>query len=114
MNYIGYIVGFYIFLVGVYGIVRSKNFVHLILCLTVLQSSTYVILLQAGFRTHRVPPIWVNVPPGTPAVDPVMQALMLTDIVVEATVAALLLAIAMQLHKAACTLDPDELDALEG
>jgi multicomponent Na+:H+ antiporter subunit C len=39
---------------------------------------------------------------------------MLTDIVVEATVVALLLALALQLQKHANTLDPDKLEALEG
>jgi multicomponent Na+:H+ antiporter subunit C len=51
---------------------------------------------------------------GTPAVDPIVQALMLTDIVVEATVVALLLALAVQLHKHTQKLNPDELGALEG
>jgi len=44
----------------------------------------------------------------------VVQALMLTDVVVEATVAALLLAIAVQLHKISRTIDPSKLEALEG
>jgi multicomponent Na+:H+ antiporter subunit C len=39
---------------------------------------------------------------------------MLTDIVVEATVVALLLALAVQLHKHTKTLNPDELEALGG
>jgi multicomponent Na+:H+ antiporter subunit C len=54
------------------------------------------------------------VPPGTPAVDPVVQALVLTDIVVEVTVTALLLALAIQAHKRFGTLDPDELRVLRG
>ena len=46
--------------------------------------------------------------PG-PAVDAVMQALALTDVVVGAAVTALLLALAVQVHKRAGTLDPDAL-----
>jgi multicomponent Na+:H+ antiporter subunit C len=38
----------------------------------------------------------------------------LTDIVVSATVTALLLAIAVQVHKRQGTLDPNELSALRG
>jgi multicomponent Na+:H+ antiporter subunit C len=49
---------------------------------------------------------------GTKAVDPVVKALTLTDIVVGATVTALLLAIAVQVEKRFGTLDPDELDPL--
>jgi len=59
-------------------------------------------------------PVFAGVAVGTPAVDPVVQALMLTDIVVEATVVALLLALALQLQKHTNTLDPDKLKALEG
>jgi multicomponent Na+:H+ antiporter subunit C len=47
-------------------------------------------------------------------VDPVVQALTLTDVVVEATVAALLLALAVQTQKRFGTVDPDRLGALRG
>ena len=53
-------------------------------------------------------------PPGTPAVDPVVQALVLTDIVVGATVTALLLAIAVRVHRQRGTLDPDQLRPMKG
>jgi multicomponent Na+:H+ antiporter subunit C len=43
-----------------------------------------------------------------------VQALTLTDIVIQATVTALLLALAIQIHKRHGTLDPDELSALRG
>ena len=49
-----------------------------------------------GYRTGGAAPIFADIPPGTRAVDPVVQALTLTDVVVEATVMALLLAIALQ------------------
>ncbi|HEX2941347.1 MAG TPA: cation:proton antiporter subunit C [Rhodopila sp.] len=95
--------------VGLYGIVTSRNYVHLVACLTVVQSATYVVLLSVGYRWGAGPPIFYSHPPGTPAVDPVVQALVLTDIVVGATVAALLLAMCVQLHKRKGTLDPEQL-----
>lgn len=45
----------------------------------------------------------------TKAVDPVVQALALTDVVVEAVVTALLLSFAIQAHKEFGILDPHEL-----
>jgi len=36
--------------VGLYGIVTSRNYVHLIGCLSVVQSATYVLLLAVGYR----------------------------------------------------------------
>ncbi len=95
--------------VGLYGVVTSRNAVHLIGCLSVVQAATYVLLLSVGFRTGGIAPIFYTKPPGTPAVDPVTHALVLTDVVVGATVTALLLALVMQLHKRRGTLDPEEL-----
>jgi len=43
-----------------------------------------------------------------------VQALALTDIVVSATVTALLLALAIQISKRQGTVDPDKLDELRG
>jgi multicomponent Na+:H+ antiporter subunit C len=96
--------------IGIYGMLTSRHYVHLIGCLSVVQSGTYVVLLAIGFVWHAGPPIFYDHPPGTPAVDPVMQALVLTDVVVGAAVSALLLALALQLHKRRQTLDPEELE----
>ncbi len=98
--------------VGLYAFATSRNIVHLIGCLSVVQSSTYVLLLAAGYRIGAGAPIFYTHPPGTPAVDPVVQALVLTDIVIGATVTALLLALALQLHKRRGTLNPEKLRPL--
>ncbi len=113
MNAVAYVVAGWLFLVGLYGVVTSRNLIHLVVCLTVVQSSTYVILLTIGYRFGAGAPVFADVPLGTPAVDPVVQALMLTDVVVEVTVVALLLAIVVQAHKRTGTLDPDAPSELE-
>ena len=114
MNHLPYVVAGWLFLVGLYGVVTSRNLIHLCICVGVIQSSSYVLLLSIGYRAGRVAPIFVNIPANTPAVDPVMQALMLTDIVVEVTVMALLLALAVQINKCHGTLDPDRLSGVSG
>lgn len=114
MDHLGYLVSAWLFIVGLYGVVTSRNFVHLIICLSVLQSSTYVLLLMIGYRTGAVAPVFADIPPGTPAVDPVVQALMLTDIVVEVTVMALLLALAVKAHERTGTVDPNALGLMKG
>ncbi|MGH9584298.1 MAG: sodium:proton antiporter, partial [Bryobacteraceae bacterium] len=100
--------------VGLYGVTTSRNLVHLCICVGVIQSSSYVLLLAIGYRTGRPAPIFADIKPGTPAVDPVVQALMLTDIVVEVTVMALLLALAVQIHKRNGTLDPNRINEIRG
>jgi multicomponent Na+:H+ antiporter subunit C len=102
----------WLFGAGLYGIVTSRNLIHLVVCLTVLQSSTYVLLLAIGYVHGGKAPIFADIPQGTTVVDPVVQALTLTDVVVEATVVALLLALVMQAHKRFGTLDPDKLGVM--
>jgi multicomponent Na+:H+ antiporter subunit C len=109
-----YLLAAWLFIVGLYGVISSRNFVHITMCLAVVQSSTYVLLLTVGYKVGGVPPVFAGAQVGTTAVDPVVQALMLTDIVVEATVVALLLALAVQIQKAAGTVDPDKLLELQG
>jgi multicomponent Na+:H+ antiporter subunit C len=114
VRYIPPLVTVWLFAVGLYGIVTSRNLIHMVTCLSVVQSSTYVLLLTIGFRTGATAPIFLDVPVGTPAVDPIVKALALTDVVVGATVSALLLALAVQAHKRHGTLDPEEFRALRG
>lgn len=111
-----YAVAAWLFLVGAFGITRSRDLVHAVVSLSVAQSGTYVLLLAVGFQRTAGPPVF-----GSPAhhptlhvVDPVVQAMTLTDIVVSATVTALLLAISIQIFKRRGSTDPDELNAIEG
>jgi multicomponent Na+:H+ antiporter subunit C len=114
MNHLPYFIAVWVFLIGLYGVITSRNLVHLVICLSVVQSSTYILLVAVGYRTGAAAPIFADIPPGTPAVDSVVQAVMLTDVVVEVTVVALLLALAVQTHKRHQTVDPDRLRELRG
>jgi multicomponent Na+:H+ antiporter subunit C len=116
MSIYAYLVGAWLILAGSVGIVRSRNLIHAVVCLSVAQSGTYVLLLVVGFQKSARPPVFGS-PPSKPSllvVDPVVQAMTLTDVVVSATVTALLLGLAIQVHKRQGTIDPDELRALKG
>lgn len=114
MTVLPYVVAVWVLAWGLYGIVTSRNLIHLVVCLSVAQAASYVLLIAVGYRDGGAAPIVLGLPPGTMVVDPVVQALSLVDVVVEATVAALLLAITVQTHKRFGTIDPDELRALRG
>jgi len=104
----------WLFLVGLFGMVISRDLVHIVMCLGVVQTSTYVLLLEVGYRAGATAPIFKDVPSTVHTVDPVVQALVLTDIVIGVTVAALLLALAVQVHKEARSLDPSDFCAMAG
>jgi len=114
VSFLAYAVAAWLLLIGLYGVVSSRNLVHLILCLSVVQASTYVLLLAIGYRTGGKAPVFADIPLSTPVVDPVVQSLTLTDVVVEATVTALLLALSLQAYKRFSTVDPDEIVSLTG
>lgn len=114
MTYLAYGVVAWVFAVGIYGAIVSRNLIHLALCLTVTQSSTYILLLTLGYRHGGRAPIFKGVKLGTAAVDPVVQSLTLTDVVVSVTVIALILALALDVHRQSGSVDPDEISTLNG
>ncbi|XRQ15157.1 NADH-quinone oxidoreductase subunit K [Actinomadura welshii] len=109
MSVLPYLTAGWIMLIGVYGIVTSRDLIHAAVCLSVTQSGTYVLLLAIGHRRGATAPTFSDRPPppaGRPVTDPLVQAVVSTDIVVGAAVTALLLALAVQAAKRSGTLDP--------
>jgi multicomponent Na+:H+ antiporter subunit C len=110
-----YAVGGALVLLGGLGIARSRNLVHAVVCLFIAQSGTYVLLLAIGYQKGAPAPVFGSTStPSHQEVDPLVQAMTLTDVVVSATITALLLALTIQIAKKHGTVDPDELSSLEG
>lgn len=115
MSIYAYLVAGWLILIGLAGIARSRDLVHAVVSLSVAQSGTYVLLLAIGYQRGAGAPVFGTATPvRSPVVDPVVQAMALTDIVVSATVTALLLALSIQIAKTHGTVDPDELQELRG
>ena len=112
MSFFPFVVAAWLFVIGLWGVVSSRNLVRTVLSLTVVQSSTYVLLLGVGYRAGGKAPIVADIPTVSRLVDPTVQVLVLTDIVIEATVTALLLALVVQAHKRFGSLDPADLRPL--
>ena len=113
MAMLPFVVCIWLLLAGLYGMATSRNTIHLVSCLFVAQSSTYVFLISLGYRTGGTAPI-LDKPATAPLVDPVVQSLALTDIVVGATISALILVFAIQAHKKSRSLDPGRSNAMRG
>jgi multicomponent Na+:H+ antiporter subunit C len=112
LSFLPYAVAAWLFVVGLWGVVSSRDLVRTVLSLTIVQSSTYLILLGVGYRGGGKAPIVADIPTTSRLVDPVVQVLVLTDIVIEATVTALLLALVVQAHKRFGSVDPADLRPL--
>jgi multicomponent Na+:H+ antiporter subunit C len=114
VSYLAYGVAGWICVVGLYGAITSRSLIHLALCLSVTQSSTYVLLLSIGYRRGGGAPIFKGTVVGTRSVDPIVQALTLTDIVVSVTVVGLILALALDVHTKTGTTDPEQIAEMTG
>jgi multicomponent Na+:H+ antiporter subunit C len=104
----------WLFLAGLYGIVTSRNLIHLTVCVSVCQSATYVLLLAIGYKNRGTAPIFADIPTTRRTVDPVVQSLTLTDIVISVAVAALLLTLAIHAYRQHGSLDPSDLAEMKG
>ncbi len=113
MSFLVFAIAAWLFVVGLWGVVSSQNLVRTVLCLTVVQSSTYLVLIGVGYRSAGKAPIVADIPAVSRLVDPTVQVLVLTDIVIEATVSALLLALVVQGHKRFGSVDPGDFTTLK-
>ena len=114
MSVLPYLLAVWIFLVGLFGIVTSRNLIHITVCVSVCQSATYVLLLGIGYRKHGTAPVFGDIPTSRTIVDPVVQSLTLTDIVVAVAVSALLLALALKAFEHHGSLDPASTSEMRG
>jgi multicomponent Na+:H+ antiporter subunit C len=105
-------------LVGLYGVVASRQTVKIVISLVILQHGVHLLLLLIGYREGGNPPI---VDRGTvlssfagAAVDPLPQALVLTAIVIGLGVLALMVALCVRLYERYGTFDITEIRRLRG
>lgn len=113
LDVLPYAVAAWILLAGCYGIATSRSFIHIVVCLSLVQSSTYLLLLMIGWSHDATAPVFADVSTHARVVDPVVQALTLTDIVVGGAVTSLLLALTIQLAKRQGSIDPERIRSLE-
>jgi multicomponent Na+:H+ antiporter subunit C len=114
MSIIPYLVCAFVFGCGLFGIVTSRNVIHMVVCVSVCQSATYILLLAIGYKKHGTAPVYADIPSSRIVTDPVVQSLTLTDIVVAVAVSAVLLAFALKAYEHHGSLDPAEMSQLSG
>ena len=105
-------------LVGLYGVVVSRQTVKIVISLLIVQHGVHLLLLLIGYRADGMPPIvgsgmTVTTFAGL-SVDPLPQALVLTSIVIGLGVLALMVALCVRLYERYGTFDITEIRRLRG
>jgi multisubunit Na+/H+ antiporter MnhC subunit len=111
-----------LFLVGLYGVLVKRNLIKIIISMVVLESGVNLFLVMLGYRKDGVAPIMMKTADPeayhqafvAASVDPVVQALVLTSIVIGLGVIALEVVIAMRLYEQYGTYDVNEIRRLRG
>lgn len=122
MIVVNYLVAAVMFALGVGTILTRRNLIKIVMGLSLIESSSYLLLLSTAYRRGSTAPVLLNPPAGRSeqdlangnVADPVLQNICLTAIVIGVAVTAVLLVTAVRIAQHYRTLDADRVRDLRG
>ena len=109
-----YLLCIILFSIGLYCVVVKRDIVKIIIGISIMDCSVYLLLILVGYRMQGRSPIHDKTQEILNMVDPLPQALVLTAIVIGLAVLGLLVAIALRLYEKYGTFDITEIRKLRG
>jgi len=109
-----YTLCFILFLVGLFGILTSRNIIKIVIGLSFMEFSVYLFLVLIGYVESGLAPIIVQGMNMQKVVDPLPQAMVLTAIVIGLATKAMLLSTAIRIYKKFGTFDIRKIRSLKG
>lgn len=111
-----------LFCLGLYTILTRRNLIKIVMGLSLMEASTYVLLLSLAHRPGATAPVLLNPPAGqTPqqlaqgnVADPVLQNFALTAIIIGVAVTGVSLAVVVLVAQHYATLDADKIREMRG
>lgn len=119
---VNYVAAATLFGLGMLTILTRRNLIKIILGLSLMESSTYLLMVSMAYRRHSTAPVLTTPPNGkTPSdlvhgnvADPVLQNFCLTAIVIGVAVTAVFLAAAVRVAQHYRSVDANDMTALKG
>ncbi|MFA4990966.1 MAG: sodium:proton antiporter [Candidatus Omnitrophota bacterium] len=109
-----YFLCFILFSIGLYGVLRKRNIVKIIMGIAIMSYSVNLFFVLLGYKFRGRAPIDAHDQGIVNMVDPIPQALVMTSIVIGLAVMALLIAISIRLYEKYGTLDITKIRRLKG
>ncbi|HVU92524.1 MAG TPA: sodium:proton antiporter [Jatrophihabitans sp.] len=111
-----------LFCLGVFVITTQRSLLKIVMGLSLMESSCYLLIVSLGYRKHSTAPVLVQPPPGTStqriakgrAADPVLQNFCLIAIVIGVAVTAVFLTVAVRVVQHQRSVDAEDMRALRG
>lgn len=109
IEYIAMATGFILMLIGIWGILTSRNILRIIIGFSLFDTGLHIIMVAIAYIKGKTAPILDSAVDKANAlheiVDPVPQALVLTAIVIGLGITALMLVYALKMYNEKGTLD---------
>lgn len=119
VNYLGAAA---LFCTGLWAVLTRRNLIKIVMGLSLMESSTYLLLVSMAYRKGGTAPVLLDPPKGRsvdslvggPVADPVLQNFCLTAIIIGVAVTGVFLAVAVRVAQHYRTLDADDVRAMRG
>jgi len=108
-----YLAAFFLISLGLYAIFSKRNLIKIIIGITIIDTGVNLFLIAIGYVKGKSAPVVTSFFGDTSLmVDPLVQALVLTAIVIGVSVIALALSFAVNIYRHFNTLDVDKIKEL--
>jgi multicomponent Na+:H+ antiporter subunit C len=111
-----------LFCLGLFAVLGRRNLIKIVMGLSLMESSTYLLLVSLAYRTNGTAPVLAGRPAGVsqqqlargPLADPVLQNFCITAVVIGVAVTAVFLAVVVRTAQHYRTVDAAEVRELRG
>jgi multicomponent Na+:H+ antiporter subunit C len=117
-----YLAAAVLFGLGLYVVLTRRNLVKIVMGLSVMESSTYLLLVSLAYRRKSTAPVLLSPPAGQSesqlshgnVADPVLQNFCLTAIVIGVAITAVFLTVVVRIAQHYRSLDAHDIRELHG
>ncbi|MCM8773530.1 MAG: sodium:proton antiporter [Candidatus Omnitrophica bacterium] len=113
-SYLPYFLCLVFFCVGLYGVLRKRNIIKIIIGLVICEYAVNLFLVLVGYKIRGRSPLYSPEQSIIDMVDPLPQALVLTSIVIGLATTALVVGIAIRIYEKYDTFDITRIRKLKG
>ncbi|MDQ1614766.1 MAG: multicomponent Na+:H+ antiporter subunit [Actinomycetota bacterium] len=111
-----------LFLLGLFTVLSRRNLVKIVMGLSLMESSTYLLLISMAYRRGSTAPVLLSPPSGSTeqslargnVADPVLQNFCLTAIVIGVAVTAVFLSVVVRVAQHQRSTDSDQVRGMRG
>jgi multicomponent Na+:H+ antiporter subunit C len=117
-----YVAAALLFAIGLLAVITRRNLVKVVMGLSLMESSTYLLLVSMAYRRGSTAPVLAGRPAGRTqqqlvngnVADPVLQNFCITAIVIGVAVTAVFLAVVVRVAQHYRSIDADDVRELRG